>query len=618
MRPRPPRSPYRTPLLALMLLAGLCAGALAAWPALERHFLTRAAVRDEATLRLVTEVLRGALGRTEALPALIAERPILARVLRNPDATGLIPFANEQLRLTALSLDVSDVYLMDREGTTLAASSYRSERSFVGENFAYRPYFTDAIGTGVGRFHALGTTSGERGYYFAAPVLDGTEILGAVAVKITLDRFEDAWAQSDSTIAVYDTANVIFLSDRADWRFRSIGPVSELAIERIAATRQYPLTAVSALPLRREALAGGLTHATLETPEGRESFVLQEGLIAAAGWRIAVLTPAGPATAQAAATLGLGGLIVALGALVAAFFGQRRARLLERLEAQRSQHALLESRVRDRTRDLDDANRRLRAEVEDRRAAEERLRRTQAELVQAGKLAALGQMSAALSHEFNQPLGAVKSYAENAMTFLDRGRTAEARDNVGRISRMADRMATISQHLRNFARRPKDHVGPVPLRAVVEDAVEIMQARLNRSGVSLRGPDWPDAPVWAMGGRVRLQQVLVNLLANALDAMDDDPAPVIEMALEDHGDTLALRVRDFGPGLGDADLPQIFDPFFTTKDPGRGLGLGLSISYNIVRDFGGTLTAGNAEGGGAIFTVTLRRAAPQTQETAAE
>ncbi|SDX82760.1 sensor histidine kinase [Citreimonas salinaria] len=618
MRAPTSRSLFRKPLPGLILAAMLGTGALVAWPALERHFLIRAAMRDEATLRLVTEVLRGALSRTEALPALIAERPILARVLRAPDATGLIPFANEQLRLTALSLDVSDIYLMDRQGDTLAASSYRAERSFIGQNFAYRPYFTDAIGTGVGRFHALGTTSGERGYYFAAPVLDGTEILGAVAVKITLDQFEDAWAQSDSTVAVYDTSNVVFLSDRADWRFRSIGPVSELAIERIAQTRQYPLDAVSALPLRRVPLADGLTRATLDGDGGRESFVLQEGLIAAAGWRVAVLTPAGPATAQAAAALALAGLIVLLGALVAAFFGQRRARLLERLEAQRSQHALLESRVRDRTRDLDDANRRLRAEVEERRAAEARLRRTQAELVQAGKLAALGQMSAALSHEFNQPLGAVKSYAENALTFLDRGRMAEARDNVGRISRMADRMATISQHLRNFARRPKDHVGPVPLRAVVEDAVEIMQARLARSGVTLRGPDWPDAPVWAMGGRVRLQQVLVNLLANALDAMADDPAPAINLVLEATEDTLALRVRDHGPGLGDGDLPQVFDPFFTTKDPGRGLGLGLSISYNIVRDFGGTLTAANAEGGGAVFTVTLRRAAPQAQETAAE
>ena len=150
---------------------------IAAWPALERHFLSRAAARDEATLRLVTEVLRGALERTEALPALIAERPILARLLRDPAMTGIVPFANEQLRLSALSLDVSDIYLMDAEGTTVAASNYRSDRSFIGRNFSFRPYFTDGMAAGLGRFHALGIASGERGYYFAAPVLDRTEIL---------------------------------------------------------------------------------------------------------------------------------------------------------------------------------------------------------------------------------------------------------------------------------------------------------------------------------------------------------------------------------------------------------------------------------------------------------
>ncbi|MGP1359045.1 sensor histidine kinase, partial [Roseicyclus sp.] len=236
------------------------------------------------------------------------------------------------------------------------------------------------------------------------------------------------------------------------------------------------------------------------------------------------------------------------------------------------------------------------------------LRRTQAELVQAGKLAALGQMSAALSHEFNQPLAAVKSYADNAGTFLERGRIDEARENVGRISAMADRMASISRHLRNFARRPLDRTGPVPLGAVIGDALELMQARIARDGAEVVRQG-PEPEVWVTGGRVRLQQVVVNLLSNALDAMADSAEKRIDITLREDGETCAIEVRDRGPGLSEEALAQAFDPFFTTKAPGHGLGLGLSISYNIVRDFDGRLSAANHPGGGAVFTVTLRRAA---------
>ncbi|MCU4651769.1 ATP-binding protein [Roseibacterium sp. SDUM158016] len=598
-------------LLAVLAAAVLLA--FAALPRIEAHYLERAGASDRATLRLATEVLRGALERTEALPALIAERPILVQLLREPENAGLVPFTNELLRQSALSLDVSDIYVMDLEGRTVATSNYRSEASFLGRNFAFRPYFTEALSEGVGRFHALGTTSNQRGYFFAAPVIAETERLGVVAVKITLDGYEETWANSESTIIVTDTSNVIFLSDRPDWHFRTLGPVPEPAIEAIAATRQYPLDALQPLQARRTPLGPDMERMTVTDAEGgAEDFVFQTALIAAPGWRVSILTPTAPAIAQAWTVLGLVLLLIVVSGLIAAVVVQRRAQLMERLARQHSQQAELEARVRDRTRDLDEANARLRGEVEERRAAEERLRRTQAELVQAGKLAALGQMSAALSHEFNQPLAAVKSYADNAATFLDRGRAAEARENVGRISAMADRMATISRHLRNFARRPQDKTGPVPLGAVIADALELMQPRLSKAGAEVRHLA-PDPETWVLGGRVRLQQVIVNLLSNALDAMADNDVPRIEMALISEGGpedgTCRLDVRDHGPGLSKDALAQAFDPFFTTKEPGQGLGLGLSISYNIVRDFDGRLSVLNHPEGGAVFSVTLRRSA---------
>jgi two-component system C4-dicarboxylate transport sensor histidine kinase DctB len=616
MPPMPPAAPprngarrLRVGLWVVLALAGLLAAF--AQPRLEAYYLQRAGAADTATMRLANEVLRGALERTEALPALIAERPILSQLLRDPDNAGLVPFTNELLRQSALSLDVSDIYLMDLQGRTLATSNYRSDWSFLGRSFEYRPYFTDAIAEGLGRFHALGTTSNQRGYFFAAPVIDQTELLGVVAVKITLDRFEETWANADSSIVVTDTSNVVFLSDRADWHFRTLGPVPEPAIETIAETRQYPLAALVPLDARRVPLNAEMDLLTVTGPGGEtETFVSQTSLIAAAGWRVSILTPTAPAAAQAWTAIGVVVLMVAVGALLAAIALQRRAQLIERIERQHSAQAELEARVRDRTRDLDTANAQLRAEVEERRATEDRLRRTQAELVQAGKLAALGQMSAALSHEFNQPLAAVKAYADNADTFLERGRVADARDNVGRISAMADRMAAISKHLRNFARRPQDKTGPVPLGAVIDDALDLMAPRLKAADAQVAlSPVDPE--LWVKGGRVRLQQVIVNLISNALDAMEARALKEIGIGVAtegtEHSGTCAISVRDRGPGLSEQALDQAFDPFFTTKDPGKGLGLGLSISYNIIRDFDGTMAAANHPEGGAVFTVTLQR-----------
>lgn len=607
-RPPPPTRLLRW-IVGGVLLAVLLG--LAMLPRVERYFLGQAAMREEATLRLTTEALRGALSRTEVLPGLLAERPILTRILRDPDNQGLLPYANEQLRQTVLTLGVSDIWVMDVTGLTIAASNYRRDRSFVGRRFAYRPYFTEALANGRGRFHALGTTSGERGYYFAAPVLDGTEIVGVVAVKITLDDFEATWRESDNTIVVTDPANVIFLSDRADWHFASLAPIPDAARAAIERTRQYPLGRLRPLDIERRGLMPGREILTVRAATGDEAFVMNTGLIASAGWRVTLLTPVGPAIGQARQAVALAVLGMMLAGAVAVLFVQRRARLVERLEQQRRYREQLEQRVEERTADLNAANARLRQEVDERTAAEKRLRQTQTELVQAGKLAALGQMSAALSHEFNQPLAAVKAYAENAATFLDRDRPGDARENITLISKMADRMATISKHLRNFARRPQDRTAPVPLLAILDDALDLMAPRLGAAGARVVY-ERPSGAITVMGGQVRLQQVLVNLLSNALDAMELRAEPVIEIAVISDGNRRRVEVRDHGPGIGADALEHLFDPFFTTKSPGKGLGLGLSISYNIVRDFGGTLAARNHPEGGAVFVVDLAAADPES------
>lgn len=588
------------PLWFAGLLAGAVFLAALAFLPLERYLMARLAEEGEARLRIAVEGLSGTIASFQPLPKLIAERPILVETLRDPDNEGLVPFVNEQLRMTAFSLGVSDVFLMDDVGTTIGASSYREELSFVGRNFAYRPYFQQAVEGGLGQFFALGTTSGERGYYLAAPVLDNTRILGVLAVKLPVEPFESAWRGGQGEVLATDLSGVVFMSSREDWLFKSRQPLAQADLDRIELTRQYPLSALEPLGATVEDLASGLTLFRLND----ERMIETSAAVHEAGLRVFVLTPAAPARTQALVILSLAVLLAAVAGLAGQIIRDRRTRVRERELADERAKVELEHRVAQRTADLAVANTRLKDEIEERRATEVRLRNTQTELIQAGKLAALGQMSAALSHEINQPLAAVKSYADNASTYLERGRTDEAKNNVALISDMADRMASISGHLRNFARRPQEGVEPVEVTSIVEDALKLMEARIRESGVTI-ARRFPAQDVWAVGGRLRLQQVIINLISNALDAMEDVSEGDVVIAIED-SDRVNVLVRDHGPGLSEEAEARVFDPFYTTKRPGKGLGLGLSICYNIVEDFGGRLSAVNAGGGaGAIFTVSL-------------
>jgi two-component system C4-dicarboxylate transport sensor histidine kinase DctB len=582
--------------------------ALSSYPALEAWALRRTTSVAEATLRLSADGLRGALDRFKPLPALIAERPILRDLLRDTDNDGLLPYVNEQLRQTAISIGASDVFLMDIAGNTIAASSYRTPLSFIGRSYAFRPYFTQALEGGIGRFFALGTVSGERGYYFAAPVLADTRIIGVIAVKFTVDPFEDAWRDSGANIIVHDLNGIIFLASRADWQFRAMTPLTPGALASIEQTRQYPLDRLVPLVLTPQSAPQDLAIVRIADGESPSDYLSVSERITAAGLTVTLLAPAAEARRQALYFMTFAAVVAMLATAIFIVIRQRRAQLRERLNLQHAVQMELEQRVFDRTSELSTANARLQTEVEERTAAEVQLRQTQAQLIQAGKLAGLGQMSAALSHEINQPLAAVKSYVDNAAAFLDRGFLQEARDNMTRISAMTDRMASISKHLRNFARRPQQATGPLIFNAVVQDAIAVSDVRIKADNASIDYTP-PGHEVWVIGGHVRLQQVIVNLISNALDAMSGTPDPVVFVTI----DGTILTVRDTGPGVDPEIADQIFDPFFSTKGPGKGLGLGLSISYNIVHDFGGSLTVANHQLGGAVFTLTLL--APKPEKT---
>jgi two-component system C4-dicarboxylate transport sensor histidine kinase DctB len=584
-------------LLAAALIA--CAVVVIGWglPFVTLRFMNEASAQASSALRLAVSALSGQLKRYEPLPALIADHDDIKELLSRPEDPGLRTAANLYLHDINGLLKSSDIYVMTMDGETIAASNYDSAATFVGQNFSYRPYFQDAAGGRQARFYALGTTSAKRGYYFASPVRVGGAIKGVIVFKVDIDAIEGSWRGGEYKIIVNDPEGIIFMSGSPAWLYSSVLPLTKDRLARTSQSRRYSDAVLSELPIRRSNLAD---HALMQIsePGGAREYLALSQYVGDADWTVSVLMDTSSVYSQARTSIVALVLFLCVAGLVGGVLIQRRARLNERIEMESRAKAELEHRVEARTADLARVN--------------SELRQTQADLIQAGKLAGLGQMSAALSHEFNQPLAAAKTYADSAAVLLDRGRHDEARGNLSRISSLIDRMASISRHLRNFARKPNEKLGPVSVEEVLADTLEIVAARLATAGATLSS-DLGSPPPLVRAGSVRLQQVLVNIISNAADVVEALDDRRIHMTARHEGERVIIEVRDHGPGVQPAIAERIFDPFFTTKGVGKGLGLGLSISYNIVKDFGGNLTVSNHPQGGAVFRVELDAASARKE-----
>ncbi|WHA41176.1 sensor histidine kinase [Agrobacterium larrymoorei] len=577
-------------------------------------YFNEAAAQGGTTLRLAVSALGGHLNRYEPLPALMADHDDIEELVAHPDDQVLRQRANIYLKSINDLLKSSDIYIMTLDGETIAASNYDGPASFVGQNFSYRPYFQDAAKGLQSRFFALGTTSHKRGYYFASPILFNDMIKGVIVFKVDIEGIESSFGNGENRIFVTDPEGIIFMTGTPEWLYSAILPLTPDRIARTEASRRYADAKLSQLPASQGAFGSHRLMTIKEGEQDREYLLLTQPM-PEAGWTVNVLMDTGSVRTQVKTMMIAAILCLGLAGAVTAAMLQRRRRLRDRLVHQAEAQAELEHRVEERTADLARVNRDIKREIAERRQTEKQLRKTQKDLIQAGKLAALGQMSAALSHEFNQPLAAAKTYAESASLLIERGRVEEASSNLSRISALIDRMAAISKHLRNFARKPNERIGPVSLDTVVADTLEIVSARLKAADAVLQVDFGPD-PLFVKAGPVRLQQVLVNVISNAADAVEGLEDRRIDLTANRHEDRIVISVRDRGPGVPPAIMERIFDPFFSTKGVGKGLGLGLSISYNIVKDFGGRLSVTNLDGGGARFDIELEAEAPM--EVAAE
>ncbi|WP_375740615.1 ATP-binding protein [Pseudomonas boanensis] len=587
--PLPHRPRWRSLVLLALLLAPLL------WPVQylsERYYSQSLAEQNRQTLDLYVANLLGTLHRYEVLPPIMADLPPLRSLLAAPDDDSLQDEANRLLAEVRQETGADVIYLMSPQGKTLSSSNWDQPDSFVGRNFTFRPYFREALAGKQGRFFGLGTTSRKRGYFFASPVREGAKIIGILVVKVDLDDAETLWGKTPEQLMVTDANGVVIISSRSDWRFRATRPLDNAERAAIAANQPYPTQAPAPLELDDNAW---LT-------QSRE--LNQTGLTAS------ILTPRQLIDRQVSTTVAIAGATLLALLLLLGLLMQRRRHYLDRIALDASARRELEMRVLERTRDLEALNSRLKEEVLEREHAQQELVSAQDELVQASKLSALGTMSASISHELNQPLAAIRSYADNAGVLLDHQRFDDARGNLKQISELTGRMASIIAHLRAFARRDRHAPESVALQPALDDALALVAKRRRAMEVELIR-DLPDAPIWVQAGETRLRQVLGNLLANALDALAEKPHPRrIWLSTETTAEGIELHLRDNGPGFSEDALRRAREPFFTTKTSTQGLGLGLAICDSLMRALGGELVFANHPDGGALLTLRMRNAAP--------
>ncbi|WP_447956852.1 sensor histidine kinase [Vreelandella sp. EE7] len=627
-----PRPRYWRLLWGLALTLGLAFSMWQAASFARERALGELAEDAENELRLSAANLNGYLLRFDYLPPMLATREAVRRFLASPQSQNAMAL-NILLDRFRFTTGVSDVYLLDRAGTTIAASNWHRPNTFIGHNYAFRSYYRQAIAGQQGRFYGLGTQSQERGYFFSAPVwLDETDPNatpdGVMVVKVLLDEVEQSWAEQDAELLVTDSDDIIFMASRPELRMSALHPLSAEQRETLRRTRRYAMEPLS---------YSGIVVEAGDDVESRlvsfESGPLAEGRylsltrsVVEFGWQMHILKPLTPVvSAQWVAALMAGGLYGLL--ILGGGIGWQRRRLRREREAFAERERQTLARVRDelevsvarRTRDLVASNQRLSSEIDERLRAEANLRQTQDELVQAAKLAVLGQLAAGINHELNQPLAAIRAYAENARRFIELARTEQADANLAQIVELTERMADISAQLRQFSRKSSERHESIAVQACIHYALRLFQSRLREGNVEVI-ERMPQDTLWVTGDLVRLEQVLVNLIGNALQAMKthtsrSDAAPTLTLSAQREEDRVHIHVEDNGPGIEEAHLAQIFEPFFTTKAPGNGLGLGLSISSRIMVDLGGTLGVANTPQG-ARFTVTLAVGGPPASKDA--
>lgn len=545
----------------------------------ERSARNQISENANEALKVQSDAILTQFEKYRYLPALVAERSTVRDFFINgQSAEARSKLKNLLVRMAALS-GALDITLADPSGRVMLGADLIITSKMIEETEL-------AIAPRQSRLGRASITSFSKrhAYAFSSNVFVDGIYRGFIVVSASLEATEQAWALSTKPIF-------------------AVGKDGAL----VAANSLARSVIEGKLPLSAEQIA----HPNLVIEGKHGSYRLYGKKITILDWTLFVMEP----EAAVEATRNSAGLISilgsALGILLIMGLLSRAQQRTKRERVEKANAIRLERKVRDRTKELVQINSKLKGEVHDRREAQAALIVAQQDLIQAEKLAAIGQISATLAHEYNQPLSAVRSYSENALRYLERSQPENVHGNLVRISALVERMATLSKSLLAFARKPDENVGSVDLRDALKDAMLLIKHEAKEHQVKINIATMK-TEIMVMADQLRLSQVIVNLLSNAIDAVKNENLRIIDITWIEVGKFYKIEFLDSGNGIKKENLNKIFEPFFTSKKSGSGLGLGLSIAYNGVRDFGGSLEVVNKEGAnkeiiGALFTLKLRK-----------
>jgi C4-dicarboxylate-specific signal transduction histidine kinase len=589
-------------------MALACAAIAYVWS--ERQGFERLDDAAARQLDLYASVIENELGKQAYLPALLDGNRDIESLLRAPMNGALREGVNRELTRFSVTSGINAAFVLDALGTVVASSDGYLDDSSVGQDFSRRPYVAQAMGGDEARHFESNSQTGAPEYFFARPVVREGQVWGVVVVRISLAPMESTWEdlafrlESEKPLVVDDQGLVIISSVPA-WKFKTMAPAGWAK-----GRSMLPLVPDDSLgccdwpwltPATGAAVGSQLARLRVSADAPPISVVVHERAVPRFGWRLLIFSNAAEVWRTARlAGWSAGAIAASLGLLLLYWLQRRRViahKLSTRLALQRA-YDDLERTVQQRTRELQASNSDLQHEINERRHAETVLRQAQEGLVQAEKLALLGQMSASISHEVGQPLTALRALSENARLLLERGQSDLVADNLRSITGLIERMGRITAQLKSFARKTRVSMHPVRLNVAVHAAQEMLSWRLRAEGVEVEVDLAAELQVRC--DENRLEQVLVNLLANALDALQGRDTKRIAIRSWPQGDRAMVRITDSGPGIPSDLREHLFEPFFTTKPAGAGLGLGLVISANIVKEFGGELRAVPVEQGAAF------------------
>ena len=525
--------------------------------------------RAEVRLAAYSGNIRSELQRSSIVPLLLSRDPSLIGALNSGDYSQstrrLISYRDE--------INAASLMLLDTEGRVVAAT----DRERIEQSLREYPFFVQALRSNDTVFTTNELENGSTMFAYSRAISNGSGPIGVIVVGVDLRKFEGSWAGFNDAVIVTDSSGKIILSTEGRWR---------------GLTEQEALSRRSAPNAIERAIRATADWAAIPGSDyqGGSGLMRQEARIGFQGWRIASFTTHASVRERVNTVLALE--IMGFAILLSGIFY-----LMNRRAASRLRFLSRESK------ELRALNERLQREIAEREKAEKNLEVAEQTLQQSSKLAILGEMSAAVSHELNQPLAAMKTYLAGARLLLQRKRPNEALSSFQRIDDLIERMGAITRQLKSYARKGGDEFEDIDVRAAISSAIEMMEPQLRRREVKV-DQMVPKTPVIVRADRLRLEQVLINLLRNALDATRGEEVPEVEVMVT-AGDSVLIAVRD--NGLGIEDLENLFEPFYTTKAPGDGVGLGLAISSGIVSDLGGRLTARNRASGGAVFEIRLPR-----------